>query len=231
MNVCIIPARGGSKRIPSKNIKPFHGKPIIAYSIQAALDSECFDSVIVSTDNEDIADVAIECGADVPFIRPKALADDYQGTDNVVRHAIQWCLNNDKRIERVCCLYATAPFVTPSMLQDGLALLIDTKKDYCFAATAFDFPIQRALKVTENGGIEPFDKESIEKRSQDLELAYHDAGLFYWGRAEAYLKNKNFYSDATIPLFLPTYLVQDIDTLDDWKRAELMYSLLLAGAQ
>jgi N-acylneuraminate cytidylyltransferase len=223
MNIAIIPARGGSKRIPRKNIKYFAGKPIIAYSIAAAQECGLFHRIIVSTDDLDIAEVARQCGAEVPFLRPEELADDHTGTNAVVKHAIKWAFAQKIPVEYVCCLYATAPFVQPQLLRKGLDVLIQSGRDFAFSVTSFAFPILRSLRLTEQGGVEPIWPENIPKRSQDLEEAYHDAGQFYWGRAEAFLKDVPIFSDAAMPVILPRHLVQDIDTLEDWERAELMY--------
>ncbi|QDG37686.1 pseudaminic acid cytidylyltransferase [Alteromonas mediterranea] len=229
MNLAIIPARGGSKRIPQKNIRLFEGKPLIAYSIEVASQSNCFDKIIVSTDSEEIADVAREYGADVPFIRPAALADDFTGTTAVTRHAIRAMQELGFDYEYSCCIYATAPFLQERFLQQGLKALVDNKsKAFAFSATSFAFPIQRAISISEQG-VEVMFPEHIKKRSQDLVEAYHDAGQFYWGRSEEYLKgNKSMFSHHSYPVILPRYLVQDIDTIEDWQRAELMYKAYVA---
>lgn len=223
MNVAIIPARGGSKRIPRKNIKPFAGKPMIAYSIEAAKESNLFHKIIVSTDDLEIADVARQYGAEVPFLRPKELADDHTGTNAVVKHAITWALGERLPLTYACCIYATAPFVQAELLRKGFEMLVDSGKDFAFSITSFPFSIFRSLRLTTEGGVEPIWPENIPKRSQDLEEAYHDAGQFYWGRAEAFLKNIPLFSNSAVPVILPRYLVQDIDTPEDWERAELMY--------
>ncbi|MFA0013740.1 pseudaminic acid cytidylyltransferase, partial [Vibrio lentus] len=161
MNVAIIPARGGSKRIPRKNIKHFHGKPMIAYSIEAAFASDCFDKVIVSTDDAEIAEiaeVAKKYGAEVPFLRPSNISDDYATTMDVMHHAITWCGNNGWNIGDVCCLYATAPFVLPEDLQKGYELLRETSVQFTFSATSFPFPIQRAIKLDEQGSVSMFSR-------------------------------------------------------------------------
>ncbi|WP_198266410.1 pseudaminic acid cytidylyltransferase [sulfur-oxidizing endosymbiont of Gigantopelta aegis] len=222
MNIAIIPARGGSKRIPKKNIKPFLGKPIIAYSIEAALASGLFEQVIVSTDDEEIAEVSRQYGASTPFVRPENLSDDYTGTTPVVNHAIQWCQAQGWNIDYVCCLYATAPFITDAILQQGYQHLIENNKSYTYSVTSFAFPIQRAVKLLEDGRPIPFQPEMMPKRSQDLIEAYHDAGQFYLGTADAFLTGKH----DTIATILPRYRVQDIDTLEDWYRAELMYQAI-----
>jgi N-acylneuraminate cytidylyltransferase len=227
VKLCIIPARGGSKRIPRKNIKAFNGKPIIAYSIEAALKSQCFDKIIVSTDDQEIADVAIEQGVEVPFMRPEELANDHTGTLPVIKQAIEWFDENDTAPNEVCCLYATAPFVQAQTLQKAYQQLQNSKADYCFTVTRFPFPIQRAIKVTQENRLKMFQPEHFNTRSQDLEEAYHDAGQFYWGKASAFKAMKPLFSNNTSPYLLPRYLVQDIDTREDWITAELMYQVLL----
>jgi len=226
-NVCIIPARGGSKRIPRKNIRSFSGKPIIAYSIDAALQSKCFGRVVVSTDDEEIAEVAKEYGATVPFIRPAALADDHTGTLEVVNHAVTWIKTHlQPYIHYVCCLYATAPFTTPESLISALnKLRASPEKQFCFSVAKFRAPIQRAFKLSDNRGIEMFYPECYESRSQDLATAYYDAGQFYWGKVSAFSENPSLYSDLSIAHILPDHLVQDIDTEEDWHRAERLYQL------
>jgi pseudaminic acid cytidylyltransferase len=225
MNICVIPARGGSKRILKKNIKNFLGKPIIAYSIEAALNSQLFDKVIVSTDDESIAKVAKEYGAEIPFVRPKKLSDDFTNTNDVVKHAINWFLEQDIEINYVCCIYATAPFVKVTYLRQGLELLSNSNQLFSFSVTSFPFPVQRAIKIN-NDKISMFYPEYTLSRSQDLDEAYHDAGQFYWGRPQAFLDEVDMFSEDSIPVVLPRYLVQDIDTLEDWKRAELMYKTI-----
>lgn len=181
MKVAVIPARGGSKRIPQKNIKAFHGKPMIAYSIEAALASGCFDKVIVSTDDEEIATIAELYGAEVPFLRPANISDDYATTIDVMAHAIRWCNNVGWKVDAVCCLYATAPFVLPEDLLQGYALLQEAGVQFAFSATSFPFPIRCAIKLAKDGSVSMFFSENEQVRSQDLEEAYHDAGQFYWG--------------------------------------------------
>jgi pseudaminic acid cytidylyltransferase len=226
VNLCIIPARGGSRRIPRKNIKEFNGKPIIAYSIEAALKSGCFDKVIVSTDDNEIADISKKYGAQVPFIRPNALSNDYVSTISVIKHAIEWIEANKMFVEDICCLYATAPFIRPQTISDAHKKLDDLNFDYCFSATSFEFPIQRAIRITQNSGVEMFYPKYSSTRSQDLEEAYHDAGQFYWGRLQSFKNNVHLFSDTSTPYILPRYLVQDIDTEEDWIQAEAMYKAL-----
>jgi pseudaminic acid cytidylyltransferase len=226
MSLCIIPARGGSKRIPGKNIKLFAGKPIIAYSIEAAKASECFDNIIVSTDDAEIAEVAKAHGAEVPFRRPKELSDDFTTTIAVVNHAIKWFEDHQSKPEYVCCLYATAPFVNSNALQSSLKHLKKENAEYCFTVTSFPFPIQRAIQITKEQRVEMFFPEYLNTRSQDLTQAYHDAGQFYWGKADALLDGKPLFSNFAVPYILPSYLVQDIDTPEDWVRAELLFRLI-----
>ncbi|MGR5354126.1 pseudaminic acid cytidylyltransferase [Vibrio sp. DNB22_19_2] len=226
MKVAIIPARGGSKRIPRKNIKAFHGKPMIAYSIEAAIASGCFDKVIVSTDDTEIAAVAVAHGAEVPFLRPAEISDDYATTMDVMAHAIHWCQNDGWDVEAVCCLYATAPFVLPEDLQQGYALLRDTGAQFAFSATSFPFPIQRAIKLDKDGSVSMFAPENEQVRSQDLEEAYHDAGQFYWGKTSAFLARLSMFSPHSKAVLLPRHRVQDIDTPEDWALAEALFSAL-----
>jgi N-acylneuraminate cytidylyltransferase len=225
MKVCLIPARGGSKRIPKKNIKPFLGKPIIAYSIESALNSGCFDEVMVSTDCPEIAAEAEKYGAKVPFVRPPELSDDYCTTIDVIKHTVNWYSNNGCEISHLCCLYATSPFASGEDLSSAYHKLIESNSDYCVSVAEYTYPIQRALRSNDDARIEMIYPEHESTRSQDLETALHDAGQFYWGKAEAFLLGKPLLSKFTTPYLLPSYRVQDIDTLDDWKRAELLYKL------
>ncbi len=222
MRVAIIPARGGSKRIPRKNIKNFCGKPMIAWSIEEAIKSNCFDRVIVSTDDGEIAEIAKKYGAEVPFIRPKELADDYTGTNEVICHTIEWLINHDIQPDEVCCIYATAPFIQASDIQGAYHQLIENDCNYVFSATRYPFPIQRAFKITSEKNVRMFYTEHEHTRSQDLEEAYHDAGQFYWGRAEAWLEHISIFNDKSMAYILPRCRVQDIDNQEDWDNAELM---------
>ena len=223
MNVAVIPARGGSKRIPRKNIKEFCGKPMIAWSIEAALQSDCFKRVIISTDDVEIAEVAKSYGAEVPFMRPSVLSDDHTGTIPVIRHAIEWFIQHGQRPDLACCIYATAPFVTPSDILRGFEILTDTGSDYALSVTNYPFPIQRAIRITSDGRVQMFDPKQFGSRSQDLEEAYHDAGQFYWGKASAWLSENAIFTPDTSPVMLPRHQVQDIDSLEDWYQAELMF--------
>lgn len=194
MKIAIIPARGGSKRIPRKNIKLFHGKPMIAYSIEAALESKCFDKVIVSTDDQEIAEISKSFGADVPFFRPVELSNDHATTMDVMHHSILWCEDHGMDIKALCCLYATAPFVTGHDLSQGYERLVqEDNVEYVFSATTFPFPIQRAIKLSKAGEVCMFNHENEFIRSQDLEEAYHDAGQFYWGRKKAFLEKNRYF--------------------------------------
>jgi N-acylneuraminate cytidylyltransferase len=223
VNIAIIPARGGSKRIPKKNIRRFFGKPLIGYSINVAKQSGVFDEIVVSTDDAEIAAYAKECGALVPFVRPESLSDDMTGTRPVTNHAIEWAQLNLGSLDFACCIYATAPFLQATYLQQGLQALKDSPdKGFAYSVTSFAFPIQRALLLKENYAYPAFEKD-IYKRSQDLPEAFHDAGQFYWGTVDAYLSSKPIFSEHGIPIILPRHLVQDIDTQEDWDRAELMY--------
>ncbi|MDH5765601.1 MAG: pseudaminic acid cytidylyltransferase [Gammaproteobacteria bacterium] len=226
MNLCVIPARGGSKRIPRKNIKTFCGKPMIAWSIEAAKASQCFDEIIVSTDDAEIADVAREWGCEVPFMRPAELADDFASTPDVMQHAAVWSNSKKKKPAYICCASATAPFMSPEKIRDGLNIIKQENCDYAVSMTKFTSPIQRAIKLTKDHRIEMFSPENFHKRSQELEEAYHDAGQFYWGKTEAWVSKKFLFSHDTAPILLPGIQVQDIDTQDDWEIAVLKHKLL-----
>ncbi len=222
--VAIIPARGGSKRIPRKNIKDFFAKPLIAYSIEVALASKLFSKVIVSTDDVEIAKIAKEYGAEVPFIRPAELSDDFTGTTDVVNHAIKYLEENGESYEYVCTIYATAPLLQKKYLIQGYKELINSDALNTFSATSMPFPIQRTFKLNTNGRCEMFTPEYYQSRSQDLEEAYQDAGQFYWMKTNQ-KSNEIMFGKDSIPIVLPRHLVQDIDTLEDWNRAEKLYKL------
>ena len=228
MNVAIIPARGGSKRIPRKNVKDFYGKPMIAWSIEAAKASGCFDKIIVSTDDSEIAHIARQFGAEIPFMRPAALSDDYTGTIPVIRHAVEWLNQNDAPVDYACCIYATAPFILPEDLKQGLQLIKNSGSSYAFSVTSYAFPIQRAVRITKNGRVAMFNPEHFQTRSQDLEEAWHDAGQFYWGTADAWCEERAIFGEDSLPVRLPRHRVQDIDTAEDWNRAEWLFRALQA---
>lgn len=230
MNVAIIPARGGSKRIPRKNLRAFCGRPIITYSIAAARAANVFDRIVVSTDDPEIAELAKASGAEAPFVRPADLANDHATTVPVIRHAIEWLRAHELPVANACCIYATAPFVQAKDLRAAHDRLVDERvSGYVFSATSLPFPIQRAFRVKATGHVEMFAPENYAKRSQDLEPAYQDAGQFYWGSATAFLSEKIFFSTDSIAHLLPRHRVQDIDTPDDWERAELLFQLLQRG--
>ncbi|MDR6534734.1 pseudaminic acid cytidylyltransferase [Variovorax soli] len=230
MKLAVIPARGGSKRIPRKNIKSFCGKPIIAWSIAAAHGSGCFDRVIVSTDDAEIAGVARDAGAEVPFVRPSALSDDQTGTIPVVRHAVEWQIATGEAPSAVCCIYATAPFLMPDDIRRGLSVLEQRGGDFAFSVAKHPSPIQRAFRATASGHVEMFDPQHFQTRSQDLEEAFYDAGQFYWGTASAWCSAETLFSPTSTAVVLASYRVQDIDTPDDWVRAEWMFKALQAMA-
>ena len=224
MNIAIIPARGGSSRIPGKNIKLFAGKPIIAYSIEAAKASEVFDRIIVSTDSGKIAKVAIAYGAEVPFLRPKKLSDDHTPTAPVIAHALQWFKDRGHIFEFACCIYATAPFVKPEFLKEGYEIIAKHNVTSVFSITTYSFPIFRSLRITDKGTLAMFWPEHELTRSQDLPEAYHDAGQFYWLKVDSFLESRKIYNSDAMPVMLPRYLVQDIDTPEDWITAERMFN-------
>ncbi len=225
MNVCIIPARGGSKRIPKKNIKEFLGKPIIAYPIEAALKSGLFERIVVSTDDSEIAEVAKNFGAEIPFMRPKELSDDFVGTTPVIAHAIRELEKGGADIKVACCVYATAVFLTPELLKKGFSALCDDK-EYSFSVAEFEAPIFRSFKLLDNGGVEMFFPEYFCARSQDLPRAYHDAAQFYFGKKEAFLNNLPVFAPYSAAVKVDRRFVQDIDTPDDWARAEMIYRMI-----
>lgn len=225
MRLAIIPARGGSKRIPRKNIKHFGGIPMIAHAINAAKKSEIFDHIIVSTDDEEIAYIAQEWGAEVPFVRPKILADDYSLTLQVVAHAVTECLALGWDIDFVCCIYPCVPLIQINDINCAFDLLKNHQSAaFSFPVAEFSSNIQRAFRLKADGIVNPFYPECELIRTQDLEQAYHDAGQFYWGKPEAWLNNSNIHSNG-IGLTIPNWRVADIDTIEDWKRAEYLYNL------
>ena len=227
MNLAVIPARGGSKRIPRKNVRPFDGKPILAYSVEAALRSGVDDRLVVSTDDPEIAEVARSFGAETPFVRPAELANDHAHIGAVLRHAVRWAVEAGSPPDFVCCLFATAPFLTPELVREGFERLrADPEKSYAFGAAQFSFPIQRAIRILPGGGVEPFRPECMPMRSQDLEPAYHDAGQFFWGRAEAVLSGVSIFTPSSVPVVIPSFRVQDIDSPEDWERAEYLHRAL-----
>lgn len=225
--VCVIPARGGSKRIPYKNIKLFHNKPMIAYSIEVAKKCALFDKIIVSTDDENIANVALKYGALVPFMRPKELSDDFTGTGAVVSHALEFLQKCGEKFDFLCTIYATAPFLKVEFLLQAYEKLKNSSAKHAFSCTSMPFPIFRTFKITNDERCEMFWRENFSKRSQDFEMAYQDAGQFYWTNLNAKaVDNEPFFGKNSIPIILPRYFVQDIDNAEDWQRAEIMFEIL-----
>ncbi len=225
MKLAIIPARGGSKRIARKNIRPFAGRPVIAYSVEAALGSQCFDHVIVSTDDDEIANIARACGAEVPFTRPAALSDDHTVLADVIVHAIEWFEGRSQPVQAACCVFATAPFVSASALRQGADALAGGKS-FAIAVTSFPFAVQRAVRILPDGSLDALYPQYGQTRSQDLEPAWHDAGQFCWGTRDAFIQRLAAFAPHTAAVKLPRHLVQDLDTPEDWHRAELMYEAL-----
>lgn len=228
MRLAVIPARGGSKRIPRKNIKLFCGKPMIGWSIEAAIGSGCFDRVIVSTDDDQIASVALQYGAEVPFVRPPELSDDHAGMRAVNRHAREWLQAHDARpITLFATLLATAPFVTPQRIRDLIAVLLASQKRRAFLATEFPYPIFRGFGLDKAGSPEMVFPEHLSTRSQDLPDTYHDAGQLYVSKIYGdEHDDKPFLGSDSQPVMLPRHLVVDIDTAEDWLRAEIMMEVL-----
>ena len=223
MAICVIPARGGSKRIPRKNIRTFHGTPMIGWSIAAARACHLFDRIVVSTDDAEISEIALTLGAEVPFSRPDNLANDHTGTVPVVTHAVE-ALDLDSDVA-VCCLYATAPFVQATDLREGLRLL-QAGASYAMAVTRFDYPIQRALRRSEDGAVSMINPAQMQVRSQDFEPAWHDAGQFYWGMAATWASQIPVFGGQARGVELPSSRVVDIDTPEDWDRAEALFQVL-----
>lgn len=224
-SLAVITARGGSKRIPGKNIKEFCGKPIIAYSIEAALESGVFDEIMVSTDSREIAEIAIRYGASVPFMRSTATADDYATTSEVLLEVIGQYEKRAIFFDVICCIYPTAPFVTGEKLAKAMELLKMTDVDTVIPVTAFSYSPQRGM-IMNGKYIEMKYPEYMDTRTQDLEKIYHDSGQFYCFETDSFKKNKRLMAGNVVPLVLPEMEVQDIDTLEDWKMAELKYRMM-----
>lgn len=220
--VAIIPARAGSKRIPGKNIRPFLGKPMIQYSIEAAQASGLFEQVVVSTDSAEIAALATSLGASVPFVRPAHLADDHTPLADVLHHALTWLAEHGRSYAQVCCILATAPLLQLRYLQQGAGLLRPDGVDAVIPVTTYEFPIFRSFKQVD-GTLQLLWPEYELTRSNDLPEAYHDIGQFYWLKTDAFLRSKKIFARGARPLIVPRSLVQDIDTEEDWARAELIY--------
>jgi len=225
MKIAVIPARGGSKRIPRKNIKPFYGVPIIVRTIEIALASGLFQRVLVSTDDAEIADIARSAGAETPFTRPPELADDLTPTVPVIAHAVQACSSMGWNVSYACCIYPCVPLLSSRDILAALDLAIDTDADFVYPVTEYAHPIQRAMRRLPNGQMALFSPEYEMTRTQDLEKSFHDAGQFYWGTASAWLAHKKMHT-AGLGLPIPNWRVVDIDSQDDWERAELIFKTL-----
>lgn len=223
--VAIITARGGSKRIPKKNIKNFCGKPIIAYSIEAALNSNIFDEVIVSTDSEEIADIAKQYGAKIPFMRSNATSNDYADTSDVLLEVLNEYKKRDISFEEFCCIYPTAPFITAEKLRTSYQMLLKENTYNVVPMVVFSFPPQRGM-ARDGAYVKPAYPEFIDARSQDLEEILHDCGQFYWCKTAAFYDNQNILFNHTVPFLVPEMEVQDIDNESDWELAEIKYQYL-----
>ena len=225
-NLAIIPARGGSKRIPRKNIKPFLGKPIIAYSIESALKSNLFDEVMVSTDDDEIAKIAMEFGAKVPFLRSTNNANDFAVLADVIEEVIANYEKLSMSYDNICCILPTAPFVTSNKISEAYNTLFEKNYNSVFPVLEFSFPIQRSLKI-KDGKVEMVWSENLNVRSQDLESRYHDSGQFYWLKATSFKKDKKLFTNNSGAIVISELHAQDIDTEVDWKLAEIKYKLML----
>ena len=225
MKIAVIPARGGSKRIPRKNIKDFCGRPMIAWAISAAQDSGLFQHVVVSTDDAEIGDIARSSGAEVPFVRPRELADDLTPTVPVVAHAVKSCIDSGWHVDYACCIYPCVPFLQVSDLVSALELADARAADFVYPVTEYAHPIQRAMRRLPGGEMRFFSPQFELTRTQDLEKSFHDAGQFYWGKASAWLEHRKMHTDG-LGMPIPNWRVVDIDSADDWKRAELIFSAL-----
>lgn len=224
MNIAVIPARGGSKRIPRKNIKDFCGRPMVCWAIDIACKSGLFDHIIVSTEDAEIARIAKACGAEVPFLRPSELADDHTGTVPVIQHAAEDCLKRGWNTKHICCIYPCVPFLQTDDLLKSRDLLLAQKADFVFPVTAYHHPVQRAMRMLSSGRMQFANPDHALSRTQDLEILYHDTGQFYWGTLSAWLEGRKMH--AGIGYCMPSWRVIDIDTMDDWKRAELNFKTL-----
>jgi N-acylneuraminate cytidylyltransferase len=230
VNIAVVPARGGSRRIPRKNIRPFCGKPMMAWTLEAARGSGLFDRVIVSTEDAEIKQVALQWGAECPFDRPAALANDYADTGAVMAHATEWAIEAGWPVDTVCCIYATAPFVDQEDLKRGLDALRSGDWAFSVAATECGSAVFRSFRQREDGGLEMLFPEYFSVRSQDLPRALQDAGQFYWGRPSAWIEKRRVFERRSIPVLIPKWRVQDIDEPDDWRRAEMMFRYMRSEA-
>ena len=226
--VAIIPARGGSKRIPRKNIKLFSGKPVIAHSILAAKNSELFDCVFVSTEDEEIAEVSKTFGAEI-IQRPLELSDDYTETIPVIRHAIEWMSQREMKVDAVCCIYGCTPLVLPEDIIKGFNYLINGQWEFVCSATQFEYPIHRGFKINSDNSLTMLDEEKYHVRTQDLEQIFHDADKFYWGQTRTWMEKSMIFSKKSAAVKIPQFRVQVIDNQEDWIRAENIYMILKNG--
>lgn len=224
MKIAVIPARGGSKRIPRKNIKEFSGRPMIAWAITTAVKSKLFDHVIVSTDDEEIADIARKWGAETPFARPVELADDITPTVPVIAHAVRASIDSGWNVEYACCIYPCVPFLQESDLVNAFNLIQKNDAAFVYPVTEYAHPIQRAMRQLSSGQMQFVNPENELTRTQDLEKTYHDSGQFYWGKSSAWLEHKKMHTDG-LGMSIPNWRVVDIDSMDDWKRAEDLYKM------
>jgi len=228
MNIAVIPARSGSKRIPRKNIKEFAGRPMIAHVISSALKSKLFEHVVVSTDDNEIAHIARDWGAETPFMRPIDLANDFTATVPVVAHAISACAKLGMKAENVCCIYPCAPFIHIDDLSSSLKLLDQNSDYFCFPVAEFPSPVQRSLYMEKSGKLNSFYPEYESERTQDLEPSYFDVGQFYWGKASTWLNNSELHKNS-IGMEIPSWRSIDIDDASDWTRAEHLYKIINSG--
>lgn len=226
MNLCVIPARGGSKRIPRKNIKDFLGKPVIAYAIQAAFDSRLFDEIMVSTDDEEIAEVARKYGATIPFFRSSETSNDFAGTAEVLTEVINNYKKINKFFSKICCIYPVSPLIRAASLKEAYDLLEQNQLDNSFPVCQFSNSIWRALNVDDEKKVTMIWPENKNKRTQDLTTSYYDAGQFYWLDTDKFMETGEFFTDATGSIILDELHSQDIDTLMDWKLAEIKYKMI-----
>lgn len=226
MRISVIPARGGSKRIPRKNIRSFAGKPMLRHAIEAARAACLFDEIVVSTDDAEIAEAAVAAGAAVPFTRPAELADDHTPTVPVIAHAVRACRSLGWEVEDICCIYPAVPLIDPADIAAAFAMFVaGGRRRYVFPVAEFPSPVQRALRRLADGAVEPFHPECAAVRTQDLEPGYFDAGQFYWGSAELWLVGREIHANAC-SILLPQWRVVDIDTEEDWRRAEALFAAL-----
>lgn len=227
MKIAIIPARGGSKRIPRKNVRPFRGRPLIEWAIEIARNSACFDRIIVSTEDKEIADISRAAGAEIPFTRPVELSDDHAGTMAVIKHALTELAKQDCVPSHVCCLYPASPLLTPRSLHSAYQQLLASNVSFCFGVVSYGHPIQRALRLGIDGRISMIDPSQALTRSQDLEPAFHDAGQFCWGTTDAFMEGISPMLQPASAIILSRNRVVDIDNEDDWELAEALHAAIM----